>query len=115
MEDYIVTNGTFYFGKDKHGNLIRSITDIKKAEKMPYEKAIRVLKNSIPSSDTTHWQVSLFETKGYAQKTNLSLVKTLPSAHVEQSKDFDLDWNDFISSLKELSDCIYNYKGVFSS
>ena len=100
-------DGRKYVGKDSNDRMTHT-SNLEKAEKYLYDKAMNVLKNNIKSTNDEKWKIKLFNLK----KKNLSVVRTLPPP-TEISltgQKIEFDWDKIIEQLDVLTDNIYIYK-----
>lgn len=111
MDDYVITNGIFYIGRDKNGNIVSNITNINKAEIMSYEKATKILKNNLKSINK-QWQIEAATVKNKIDEYCVQIIledKTIMNS-ISEIENFD--WSECTKNIEPFTYNIYEYKNL---
>ena len=109
---YVITDGRKYVSKDNNNSMTHT-SNVERAEKYPYDKAMNVIKNNMKAKNGEEWEIRLYEPKKSKVKNNLSIVRTLSPAPTEMSltgQKIEFDWDKIIEQLDNLIDNVYIYK-----
>ena len=101
---YVITDGRKYVSKDNNNSMTHT-SNVERAEKYPYDKAMNVIKNNMKAKNGEEWEIRLYEPKKSKVKNNLSIVRTLPPAPTEMSltgQKIEFDWDKIIEQLDNI-------------